>query len=72
MLRQICLQVIHDHPEKLELYQKGGKFVTKMLKLFTGKAMAASKGNAHPERLQETLSEVLEELAVSSQSTKDA
>ena len=68
-LRQICLQVIHDHPDKLELYQKGGKFVTKMLKLFTGKAMAASKGNAHPERLQEMLSEVLEE--VSSQPRND-
>jgi Asp-tRNA(Asn)/Glu-tRNA(Gln) amidotransferase B subunit len=34
-----------------------------MIKLFTGKAMAASRGNAHPERLREALLEVLEEVA---------
>ena len=62
-LLDICRQVINEHPEELRVYQRGGKFVVKMHKLFTGKAMAASGGNAHPERLREALLEVLEEVA---------
>lgn len=60
-LRQLCRNVIADHPEEMNVYRKGGKFVAKMQKLFTGKAMAASRGNAHPERLREVLLECLEE-----------
>lgn len=59
-LRELCHKVIREHPDELHVYQKGGKFVTKMQKLFTGKVMAASRGNAHPERLREVLLECLE------------
>jgi aspartyl-tRNA(Asn)/glutamyl-tRNA(Gln) amidotransferase subunit B len=59
-LGNICRSVIAAHPEEMEVYRKGGKFKTKITKLLTGKAMAESKGNAQPERLQEILSEILE------------
>lgn len=62
-LRQLCRSVLREHPEELEVYCRGGKFINKMNKLFTGKAMSLSKGNAHPERLQDALRDVLEELA---------
>jgi aspartyl-tRNA(Asn)/glutamyl-tRNA(Gln) amidotransferase subunit B len=62
-LRDLCRNVMTSHPDELLVYQRGGKFVGKMIKLFTGKAMAASQGNAHPERLREALLEVLEEVA---------
>jgi len=60
-LQSLCQQVLDEHPDELEIYQQGGRFVTKMKKLFTGKAMSASRGNAHPQRLQEVLDEVLRE-----------
>jgi Asp-tRNA(Asn)/Glu-tRNA(Gln) amidotransferase B subunit len=44
----------------MNVYRQGGKFVSKMQKLFIGKAMAECRGNAHPERLQEILKECLE------------
>jgi aspartyl-tRNA(Asn)/glutamyl-tRNA(Gln) amidotransferase subunit B len=59
-LKAICQKVISENPEEMNVYRQGGKFVSKMQKLFTGKAMAASRGNAHPERLQEILKECLE------------
>jgi aspartyl-tRNA(Asn)/glutamyl-tRNA(Gln) amidotransferase subunit B len=62
-LREFCRNVMTSHPDEVVVYQRGGKFVGKMIKLFTGKAMAASRGNAHPERLREALLEVLEEVA---------
>jgi aspartyl-tRNA(Asn)/glutamyl-tRNA(Gln) amidotransferase subunit B len=62
-LRQLCRNVIANHPRELDVYQRGGKFVIKMKKLFTGKAMVASEGNAHPERLRDALEHVLEEIA---------
>ena len=62
-LRQLCRAVIANHPEELAVYKRGGKFVIKMKKLFTGKSMGHSKGNAHPERLRDALDEVLDELA---------
>lgn len=62
-LDALCRSVIRDHPEELQVYQRGGKFINKMLKLFTGKAMLASRGNAHPERLRESLEEVLQEVS---------
>jgi aspartyl-tRNA(Asn)/glutamyl-tRNA(Gln) amidotransferase subunit B len=64
-LRDLCRDVLTSHPDEVLVYQRGGKFVGKMIKLFTGKAMAASRGNAHPERLREALLEVLEEVAPS-------
>jgi len=62
-LRKVCETVVAKQPEMLDIYRKGGRHVTKMLKHFTGQAMAASHGNAHPERLREVLTTVLEEQA---------
>jgi aspartyl-tRNA(Asn)/glutamyl-tRNA(Gln) amidotransferase subunit B len=62
-LAVICREVIDDSPEELERYKLGGKFARKITKFFLGKAMAASRGNAHPERLNEVLMEVLQEVA---------
>jgi Asp-tRNA(Asn)/Glu-tRNA(Gln) amidotransferase B subunit len=62
-LRAICQETIEQFPDKLEQYRKGGKHIVKMKKFLVGKAMAHSKGNAHPERLHEALEVVLEELA---------
>jgi aspartyl-tRNA(Asn)/glutamyl-tRNA(Gln) amidotransferase subunit B len=58
-LSQLCHHVISLHPDEVRVYHRGGKFVAKMLKLFTGKVMAASRGQAHPERLAEVLAECL-------------
>jgi aspartyl-tRNA(Asn)/glutamyl-tRNA(Gln) amidotransferase subunit B len=62
-LAAICRKVIDDSPEELERYKLGGKFARKITKFFLGKTMAASRGNAHPERLNEVLMEVLREVA---------
>ncbi len=62
-LREICRVVLRDNPEEVEVYKRGGKFIQKMNKLFTGKAMSLSNGNAHPERLQDALSDVLDDVA---------
>jgi len=64
-LKQICRDVTTDaqNESQLEQYKTGGKQVRKMTKFFVGKAMGASRGNAHPELLQEALDEVLEEVA---------
>ena len=60
-LRTLCEQVIREHPDELVTYQKGGKYEIKIYKFFTGKAMAASKGTAEPERLKDILQQVLED-----------
>lgn len=63
-LQALCREtILEKHPECLEQYKQGGKHVMKMKKFLVGKAMAHSRGNAHPERLHEALEEVLEELA---------
>ena len=62
-LAKICHAVISSSPKEMERYKLGGKFVGKIKKFLLGKAMATSKGNAHPERLNEVLSEVLDEVA---------
>ena len=62
-LEQLCRETIEQFPEQLEQYKKGGKHVIKMKKFLVGKAMALSRGNAHPERIHEALEEVLEEVA---------
>ena len=62
-LAKICHAVISSSPKEMERYKLGGKFVGKIKKFLLGKAMATSKGNAHPERLNEVLSEVLEAVA---------
>jgi aspartyl-tRNA(Asn)/glutamyl-tRNA(Gln) amidotransferase subunit B len=50
-----------DAPRYHRQKQQRKKNRQKLIKLLMGKAMAASGGNAHPERLQEALREVLEE-----------
>jgi aspartyl-tRNA(Asn)/glutamyl-tRNA(Gln) amidotransferase subunit B len=64
-LKEICRDVVTDekNESQLEQYKLGGKHVRKMTKFFIGKAMGASKGNAHPEVLQDALDEILEEVA---------
>jgi aspartyl-tRNA(Asn)/glutamyl-tRNA(Gln) amidotransferase subunit B len=62
-LSKICHAVIADHPKEMERYKLGGKFAKKITKLLMGKAMAAAQGNAHPERLNGILLEVLKEMA---------
>jgi aspartyl-tRNA(Asn)/glutamyl-tRNA(Gln) amidotransferase subunit B len=62
-IQQFCRNVIEQHPDELDRYKLGGKYATKITKFLLGKAMAASQGNAHPERLREILVEVLEEIA---------
>jgi aspartyl-tRNA(Asn)/glutamyl-tRNA(Gln) amidotransferase subunit B len=59
-LKVICECVVKAYPEELTVYHKGNKFEAKIFKLFIGKAMSASKGNAHPERLREILKDVLD------------
>eukprot|EP00977_Amphora_coffeiformis_P027512 scaffold34618_cov159-Amphora_coffeaeformis.AAC.3 len=58
-LRALCERVISEHPDELVTYQKGGKYEVKIYKFLTGKAMAASKGTAEPERLKDILKQVL-------------
>jgi aspartyl-tRNA(Asn)/glutamyl-tRNA(Gln) amidotransferase subunit B len=62
-IHQLCRQVIEQHPSEMDRYKLGGKYATKINKFFLGKVMAASQGNAHPERLREILTEVLDEIA---------
>lgn len=62
-LAQICHQVMEENPTEMEKYKLGGKFARKISKFLLGKAMQKSQGNAHPERLNEIMEEVLEEVA---------
>ena len=61
-LQQVCRRVLEENPDELIKYKRGGKFAIKMRKFFTGQAMTLTNYNAHPERLQEALAEVLEEI----------
>jgi aspartyl-tRNA(Asn)/glutamyl-tRNA(Gln) amidotransferase subunit B len=61
-LAKICHDIISTSPEEMERYNMGGKYAPKIKKFLLGKAMAATRGNAHPERLNEILMEVLEEI----------
>ncbi|KAG7345934.1 aspartyl/glutamyl-tRNA amidotransferase subunit B [Nitzschia inconspicua] len=63
IIEDLCRKVIAEHTDELERYKLGGKFAKKITKFFLGKAMTASQGNAHPERLNEILMEVLEDIA---------
>jgi aspartyl-tRNA(Asn)/glutamyl-tRNA(Gln) amidotransferase subunit B len=62
-LVKIVRDVIDNNPEEMERYKLGGKFKNKITKFLLGKAMASTLGNAHPERLNEVLAEVLNEIA---------
>jgi Asp-tRNAAsn/Glu-tRNAGln amidotransferase B subunit (PET112 homolog) len=64
-LKFICQKVIFDakNEKQLQQYKMGGKHVPKMTKYFTGKIMAESGGNAHPELMANALREVLDEVA---------
>jgi Asp-tRNA(Asn)/Glu-tRNA(Gln) amidotransferase B subunit len=59
MLRNLCTDVIANHPDEMAVYQKGGKYKIKMEKLFLGKVMNLTNGNAHPERLRDVVIECL-------------
>lgn len=58
-LQRVCRQVIADHPRQLHDYLQGH---TNVFRLFVGRAMKATKGNAHPERLREALQDVLDRI----------
>ena len=63
-LVELCESEVLDprHSPQLEQYKLGGKKTWKIEKFFVGKIMAASKGNAHPEKLKEALMCVLEKI----------
>jgi aspartyl-tRNA(Asn)/glutamyl-tRNA(Gln) amidotransferase subunit B len=64
-LKQLCREVVTaaDHVTQMEQYKTGGREISKITKFFIGKVMSASKGNAHPELLQDALEDVLKEVA---------
>ncbi len=62
-LAKICRTVIDDSPEEMERYRLGGKFSRKITKFLLGKAMQKCNMNAHPERLNEIMIDVLDEVA---------
>jgi aspartyl-tRNA(Asn)/glutamyl-tRNA(Gln) amidotransferase subunit B len=62
-LASICRAVIEENPEEMERYRMGGKFAHKITKFLLGKAMQKSMMNAHPERLNEMMIEVLDDVA---------
>lgn len=62
-LSSICRAVIDESPEEMERYRLGGKFARKITKFLLGKAMQQSKMNAHPERLNEIMIDVLDDVA---------
>lgn len=62
-LARICHEIIAESSEEMERYNLGGKYAMKIKKFLLGRAMAASRGNAHPERLNEILLEALQEVA---------
>merc|ERR1712238_43475 len=61
-LAVLCREVISDSTNEMNRYKLGGKFAKKITKYLVGKAMGMSRGNAHPERLQEVLVEILEKV----------
>lgn len=64
-LKRICRAVVNDtaNMSQVEQYKTGGREAQRIKKFFVGKIMAASRGNAHPELLQDALGEVLDEVA---------
>lgn len=61
-LTKICHAVIEESPEEMERYRMGGKFARKISKFLLGKAMQKSNMNAHPQRLNEVMMDVLDAL----------
>ena len=64
-LADICHWTISNSPTEMERYKLGGKFAKKIEKYLFGKAMGKSCRNAHPERLKEILTEILEQTTLS-------
>jgi aspartyl-tRNA(Asn)/glutamyl-tRNA(Gln) amidotransferase subunit B len=62
-LQTICRAVIDENPQEMEKYRMGGKFARKITKFLLGKAMQKANGNAHPERLNEIMLDILDEVA---------
>lgn len=61
-LAELCRAAIESSPEEMDRYKQGDKYAKKITKFLLGKAMSANS-NAHPERLNEIMSEVLQEVA---------
>ena len=61
-LATVCHSVIEENPKEMDRYRMGGKFARKITKFLLGKAMQKSSMNAHPERLNEIMMEVLDDL----------
>ena len=70
-LDALCRETIENSPREMERYKLGGKFAKKITKFLLGKAMGTSRGNAHPERLQEVLVEILNDIQVAPSSEDD-
>ena len=70
-LDALCRETIENSPKEMERYKLGGKFAKKITKFLLGKAMGTSRGNAHPERLQEVLVEILNDIQVAPSSEDD-
>ena len=58
VLREIVKKILTAHPKQVKDYREGR---TKLFGFFTGQAMKATKGQAHPLKLSEILKEELEE-----------
>jgi len=58
-LTSICQTVVDEHPKQAAEFKQDSKTAAKIMKLLIGKAMKATKGNAHPERLRDALEDVL-------------
>ena len=56
VLREIIQKVLKEHPRQTEEYKQGK---TKLFGFFTGQVMKQTKGQAHPELLQELLKQEL-------------
>ena len=55
-LRELVQKILQAHPKQLKDYREGR---TKLFGFFTGQAMKAVKGQAHPQKLSEILKEEL-------------
>ena len=61
-LETLCKEIIEQHPKQLDQFRQGGKYIRKMEKFFLGKVMAHTRGNAHPQKLNNALLKVLNEI----------
>ena len=64
-LKRICREVVNasENASQLEQFKSGGSGIRRIKNFFIGKIMAASRGNAHPELLQDALDSILQDEA---------